>query len=71
LRRLLAKDGNHDVIKNVTATELDNYCASRIAKYKIPVKFFRTEAFPLTPSGKIRKVALRAMVNEGKLDGLA
>ena len=56
---------------DVTAAELANHCASRIAKYKIPAKYFRTEAFPLTPSGKIRKVALREMVADGKLDGLA
>jgi fatty-acyl-CoA synthase len=55
----------------VTAAELADHCASRIAKYKIPTKYFRTEAFPLTPSGKIRKVGLREMVAGGKLDGLA
>jgi fatty-acyl-CoA synthase len=56
---------------NVTAAELADYCAGRIAKYKVPAKYFRTESFPLTPSGKIRKVALREMVADGKLDGLA
>ena len=56
---------------NVTAAELSDHCASRIAKYKTPAKYFRTEAFPLTPSGKIRKVALREMVADGKLDDLA
>jgi fatty-acyl-CoA synthase len=56
---------------DVTAAELADHCASRIAKYKIPAKYFRTEAFPLTPSGKIRKVALREMLADGKLDGLA
>src|SRR5260221_11408452 len=35
--------------ENVTAAELFDHCASRIAKYKIPAKYFRTEAFPLTP----------------------
>ncbi len=56
---------------NVTAGELSDHCARRIAKYKIPAKYFRIEAFPLTPSGKIRKVALREMVADGKLDDLA
>jgi fatty-acyl-CoA synthase len=55
---------------NVTAAELSDHCASRIAKYKIPAKYFRTEAFPLTPSGKIRKVALREMAADGKLRAL-
>jgi fatty-acyl-CoA synthase len=55
----------------VTAAELADHCASRIAKYKIPAKYFRIEAFPLTPSGKIRKVALREMVADGRLHGLA
>jgi acyl-CoA synthetase (AMP-forming)/AMP-acid ligase II len=57
--------------ENVTAAELADHCASLIAKYKIPTKYFRTEAFPLTPSGKIRKVALKGMVADGKLDALA
>jgi len=56
---------------NVTAAELSDHCASRIAKYKIPVKYFRIEVFPLTPSGKIRKVALRETVADGKLNDLA
>ncbi|MDA9478084.1 hypothetical protein XI03_27115 [Bradyrhizobium sp. CCBAU 65884] len=56
---------------NVTAAELVDHCASRIAKYKIPTKYFRIEVFPLTPSGKIRKVALKDMAADGKLDVLA
>ncbi|MGY4290663.1 fatty-acyl-CoA synthase [Bradyrhizobium sp. LM2.7] len=55
---------------NVTAAELSDHCASRIAKYKIPTRYFRTEVFPLTPSGKIRKVALKEMATDGKLDVL-
>lgn len=54
----------------VTAAELGDHCASRIAKYKIPARYFRAAAFPLTPSGKIRKVALKELVADGKLDKL-
>jgi len=57
--------------EKVTAAELADHCASLIAKYKIPTRYFRTEAFPLTPSGKIRKVVLKGMVADGKLDALA
>jgi fatty-acyl-CoA synthase len=36
----------------------------RIASFKIPRRILTLEAFPMTPSGKIRKVELRTMVLE-------
>ena len=39
----------------------------RIARFKLPTRFFRVEAFPLTASGKIRKVELRQLAQDGRL----
>lgn len=44
-----------------TADELRAYCEGRIAKFKIPARFYRVTEFPLTASGKIRKTELRDM----------
>jgi len=35
-------------------------CREQLAKYKIPARIHVVESLPLTPSGKIKKVALRA-----------
>jgi fatty-acyl-CoA synthase len=35
-------------------------CQGRIASFKIPRRIFFVEELPMTPSGKVRKVALRA-----------
>ena len=55
---------------DVTAAELQALCAARIAKFKVPAMIFRVDAFPLTPSGKIRKVELRQWAKDGKMDRL-
>lgn len=52
---------------NVTAEDLRALCAGRIAKFKVPATIFRADAFPLTPSGKIRKVELRKLAEGGQL----
>lgn len=54
----------------VDAAGLRQLCDGRIARFKVPVKFYRVETFPLTPSGKIRKVELRQMVMDGRLEEL-
>ena len=41
------------------ADELAEFCRARLAAEKVPVRWLLTDAFPLTPSGKIRKDALR------------
>jgi acyl-CoA synthetase (AMP-forming)/AMP-acid ligase II len=55
----------------VTAAALAALCQGRIAKFKIPARFFVVEAFPLTASGKIRKVELRALAEAQRLTVLA
>ena len=42
----------------------------RIARYKVPVKYFCTESFPMTSSGKIQKRKLRDLVLAGALQVL-
>ena len=51
----------------VTLSELQEYCADRIARFKIPAQVYEADAFPLTPSGKIRKTELRERVQSGDL----
>jgi acyl-CoA synthetase (AMP-forming)/AMP-acid ligase II len=41
------------------AAELAEYCRARLAAEKVPVRWLVAGSFPLTPSGKIRKDALR------------
>jgi fatty-acyl-CoA synthase len=55
---------------DISADELTAFCAERIAKFKVPARYFRVESFPLTPSGKIRKVDLREMAAVGRLQPL-
>lgn len=55
----------------VTARELGEYCATRIAKFKVPASFFRVEQYPLTPSGKIRKIELRQWAEDNGMEVLA
>lgn len=55
---------------DVAATELQSFCAERIARFKVPARLYRVTAFPLTASGKVRKVQLRAMAESGGLQAL-
>ncbi|MCB0649975.1 MAG: AMP-binding protein [Saprospiraceae bacterium] len=43
----------------VTPEEIQAYCKGQIAHYKIPEHFKFTEEFPMTVTGKIRKVEMR------------
>jgi fatty-acyl-CoA synthase len=54
----------------VTAAELQEMCAARIAKFKVPAVVYKVERFPLTPSGKIRKVELREWAAEKRMERL-
>lgn len=44
----------------VTEAELKEYCAGKVADYKVPRQILLRDSLPLTPSGKVRKAALRA-----------
>jgi acyl-CoA synthetase (AMP-forming)/AMP-acid ligase II len=49
---------------DVTEAGLADYCRGRLAAYKTPVRWMFTGAFPLTPTGKIRKDVLSAQLAE-------
>lgn len=44
--------------------ELAAYAKGRLASYKIPRHFFQLEAYPMTPSGKVKRFELRALARE-------
>ncbi|HTR95425.1 MAG TPA: AMP-binding protein [Trebonia sp.] len=52
-------DGGSAPDDNVLASELDAFCRARLATEKVPARWLITAAFPMTPSGKIRKDDLR------------
>jgi fatty-acyl-CoA synthase len=54
----------------VTAEELKSFVAERIARFKVPSVIYRTEEFPQTASGKVRKVELRQWALDGRLEEL-
>ncbi len=56
--------------REIPAAELTALCEGRIAKFKVPTRFYRVDAFPLTASGKVRKVELRDMAAGGALEVL-
>ena len=49
-----AKEGNE-----ITAAELTDFCEGEIAYYKVPKYYKFTNDFPMTVTGKIRKVEMR------------
>ena len=44
---------------SLEASEIQDYCRTRIARYKIPRHIFFTDQFPTTASGKVQKYKLR------------
>lgn len=56
---------------DTSAEELRDFCRDRIAGFKVPVEFYRMDAFPQTPSGKIRKTEIREQVERGASSPLA
>jgi acyl-CoA synthetase (AMP-forming)/AMP-acid ligase II len=54
-----------------TTKDLVAFAADRIARFKVPARFYAVERFPQTPSGKIRKVELKEMAQAGMLMLLA
>jgi fatty-acyl-CoA synthase len=48
-------------------TEVTEYLASRIARFKMPTRWFITDQMPVTPTGKVRKFELRDAVLGGRV----
>ncbi|MFD6172554.1 AMP-binding protein [Streptomyces coeruleorubidus] len=49
----------HDPADPLTLDELHTFCEGRLAHYKIPSRLQLLDSFPMTVSGKVRKVELR------------
>jgi fatty-acyl-CoA synthase len=49
---------------NLEASDIQDYCRGKIARYKIPKYIFFTESFPLTASGKVQKFKLREIAKQ-------
>ena len=61
---VLLKEG-----EKATAEELTEYCKGNIAHFKVPKYFKFTESFPMTVTGKIRKIEMRQIsIKELNLD---
>jgi acyl-CoA synthetase (AMP-forming)/AMP-acid ligase II len=54
----------------VEASALAEHCTAAIAKFKVPAKWYQVDEFPMTSSGKVRKVALQKLAEQGKLEAL-
>jgi fatty-acyl-CoA synthase len=48
-------------------TEVTEYLGSRIARFKMPTRWFITDQMPVTPTGKVRKFELRDAVLGGRV----
>jgi fatty-acyl-CoA synthase len=55
----------------LTTEALRSFCADRLARFKLPAAVYRVAAFPVTPSGKVRKVELGERARAGELRDLA
>ena len=55
----------------IASEDLQAWCKTRIAGYKVPAHLFIVTEFPLTASGKIRKTELREMARDGVLTRMA
>jgi fatty-acyl-CoA synthase len=47
--------------------ELRDWCRERISSHKTPARWFFTQAYPMTPSGKVQKFALKDQIDAGTL----
>ncbi len=48
-------------------TEITDYLGSRLARFKLPTRWFVTDQMPVTPTGKVRKFELRDAVLGGRV----
>ncbi len=57
----------HDQAPPLGGTELADYVNTRLAPFKVPARWFVTDSMPTTPTGKVRKFALRDAIAAGQL----
>lgn len=55
---------------NLDAAKLKAHCRAHLAPMKAPVVWAQVEAFPLTGSGKIRKLTLQEMLMSGEIKAI-
>ena len=53
------------------AGELEEFCRARLARHKVPRRWYVASEFPLTPSGKVQKFRLRELIADGRIEGVA
>ncbi|MFK4040139.1 class I adenylate-forming enzyme family protein [Nonomuraea wenchangensis] len=51
----------------VSREELEEWCRTRLTRFKVPSRWFVIDDYPLTPSGKIRKHVLTEMLQAGSV----
>jgi fatty-acyl-CoA synthase len=56
-----------DELPRLVKDDLVDYVAQRLAPFKVPVRWFVADALPVTPTGKVRKFALRDAIESGEL----
>ena len=52
------------------AASLHAWCVQSMARFKVPARWYRVDEFPMTASGKIRKIVLRRRAQGGELEVL-
>ncbi|OPX12431.1 class I adenylate-forming enzyme family protein [Mycobacterium sp. AT1] len=59
-----------DQLPQFVKDDVVDYLAQRLAPFKVPARWFVTDAFPTTPTGKVRKFAVRDAIAAGDLQEL-
>jgi fatty-acyl-CoA synthase/long-chain acyl-CoA synthetase len=57
----------HDEGQQLDKVEIADFVAARLAQFKVPARWFVTDSLPTTPTGKVRKFALRDAIARGHL----
>jgi fatty-acyl-CoA synthase/long-chain acyl-CoA synthetase len=52
---------------DLLVADIVDYVGRRLAPFKVPARWFVTDALPLTPTGKVRKFELRDAIMHGHL----
>ena len=50
--------------------EMVGYAQSRLARYQVPARWYVAEQFPVTPTGKVQRFALREAILQGRITEL-
>jgi len=54
---------------SVTSQQIIDYCSDKLARFKIPRQIFFVNEFPLSGSGKVARLALKAEIEKGRMNG--